>query len=182
MFILAGDEGVEGAAEGVEKAVNNPVLPVVNEMFWGLVTFTALYLLVKFVLLPPFKRVMDDRKATIAADKDAADRARQSVAQADGAVEDQLAGARAEAAAIIEAARAEASAERQRLLARAEREVEAMHELAETEVAAAREKAMEGVQPQVAELAVGAASHVLNRQVDLANAQPVINRHLSNPN
>ncbi len=160
----------------------NPVLPVVSEMFWGAVTFTALYLLVKFVLLPPFKRTMSDRAATIAADKDAAELARQQVASADSDVVDQLAGTRAEAAAIIEQAREEAEVERTRLVGRAEREVQAMRDLADTELSSAREKAMQGMKPQVSELAAGAASRVLNRQVSLSEAQPVIDRHLANQN
>ena len=170
------------AAEATEEATDNPVLPVVNEMFWGLITFTTLYLLVKFVLLPPFKRTMNDRAATIAADRDAAELARQKVASADDEVSDQLAPAKAEAAQIIEQAREEANAERARLIGRAEREVQAMRDLADTEVAAARERAMDGIKPEVSQLAAGAASQVLNRQVPLSEAQPVIDRHLVNPN
>jgi len=171
MFILQGAE-----------ATKNPVLPVVNEIFWGAITFAALYLLVRFVLLPPFKRTMNDRAATIAADQDAADLARQQVASADSEVIDQLAGVRSEADTIIAEAREEAEAERTRLIGRAEREVQAMRELAETELASAREKAMQGMKPQVSELATGAASRVLNRQVSLSEAQPVIDRHLANQN
>lgn len=169
-------------AEGAEEASKNPVLPVVNEMFWGLITFTTLYLLVKFVLLPPFKRTMNDRAATIAADRDAAELARQKVASVDDEVSDQLASTKAEAAQIIEQAREEANTERTRLIGRAEREVQAMRDLADTEVIAARERAMEGIKPEVSQLAAGAASQVLNRQVSLSEAQPVIDRHLMNPN
>ncbi len=170
------------AQETTVEATKNPVLPVLSEMFWGAIMFTALYLLVKFVLLPPFKRTMGDRAATIAADKDAAELARQQVADADSEVVDQLASARSEAATIIEQAREEAEAERNRLIGRAEREVQAMRELADTELVSAREKAMQGMKPQVSELAAGAASRVLNRQVDLSEAQPVIDRHLASQN
>ena len=50
----------------------NPILPAVYELFWGAVAFGALYLLVRYVLLPPVQRVMNDREATIQADLDAA--------------------------------------------------------------------------------------------------------------
>ena len=41
---------------------------------------------------------------------------------------------------------------------------------------------MAALRPQVAELAVGAASRSSNRQISLDDAMPVINRQLDNPN
>lgn len=170
------------AEEGEGESASNPILPEINELFWGAIAFGALYLLIRYVLLPPVQRVMNDRAATIQADRDAADAARAKVVSASSELDDQLADVRAEAAAIIEAARSEAEAERQRLVARAEREVSAMKEIAETEIAREREEAMASLRPQVADLAVGAASKVMNRQINLDTARPVIDRFLNNPN
>lgn len=169
------------AAEEAESA-SNPILPTSNELFYGAISFAALYLLMRYVLLPPVTRVMNDRRATIQSDRDAADAARAKLASAGSELADQLAGVRAEAAAIIETARGEAEAERARLVARAEREVAAMHDIAEGEIAADREAAMTAVRPQVAELAVGAASKVMNRQISLEQARPVVNRELDSQN
>jgi len=170
------------AAEEEGEAAANPILPTSNELFWGAISFAALYFLIRYVLLPPVQRVMNDRAATIQADLDAADAARAQAATASSELDDQLAGVRAEAAAVIDAARSEAEAERQRLLARAEREVSAMKEIAETEIARDREEAMASLRPQVAELAVGAASKVMNRQINLEAARPLVNRLLDNQN
>ena len=169
------------AAESAEETAN-PILPVPNELFWGAISFGGLYLLVKYVLLPPVQRVMNDRAATIQADKDAAAAAKAKAVSASADLDDQLSGVRAEATAVIETARGEAEAERQRLLARAEREVSAMKEIAESEMARDREEAMASMRPQVAELAVGAASKVMNRQINLEAARPLVNRLLDNPN
>lgn len=174
VLLLAAEEGEEGAT--------NPILPEVNELFWGAISFAVLYFLIRYVLLPPVQRVMNDRAATIQADRDAADAARAKAGSASAELDDQLADVRAEAAGVIEEARAEAEAERQRLVARAEREVSAMKEIAETEIARDREEAMSALRPQVAQLAVGAASKVMNRQIDAGAAQPVIERALDNPN
>ena len=176
LALLAAEEGEEAGE------VINPVLPAWNEMFWGGLFFIALYLLVRYVFLPTAKRAMNDRAATIRADLDAAEAARSQAVSATAEAEDQLAGVRAEAASIIEAARAEANAERQRLIGRAEREVAAMKEIADSEVERDRNEAMAAVQSQVSQLAVGAASKVMNRQINLSDAQPVINRFLNNPN
>lgn len=168
------------AAEAEEAA--NPILPAPNELFWGAISFAALYFLMRYVLLPPVQRVMNDRAATLQADRDAADAATAKAASASSELDDQLVGVRSEAAAIIDEARTEAEAERQRLLARAEREVSAMKEIAETEIAREREEAMASLRPQVASLAVGAASKVMDRQINLDAARPVIDRFLDNPN
>lgn len=173
LYLLAAEE-----AEGS----SNPILPTSSELFWGAISFAALYLLMRYVLLPPIQRVMNDRQATIQADRDAADAAKARVASAGLELADQLAGVRAEAAAIVETARGEAEAERERLVARAEREVAAMHDIAEGEIAADREEAMAAVRPHVAELAVGAASKVMNRQISLEQARPVVNRQLDSQN
>lgn len=172
-LLLAADEAAESP---------NPILPTSNELFWGAIAFGGLYLLIKFVLLPPVQRAMNDRAATIQADRDAADAARAKAVSASSELDDQLAGVRAEAAAVIDEARAEADAERQRLLARAEREVAAMKEIAETEIEREREEAMAALRPQVAQLAVGAASKVMDRQISLDAARPVIDQAMDNPN
>lgn len=168
------------AAEAGEA--NNPILPEPHELFWGAISFASLYCLIRYVLLPPVQRVMNDRAATIQADRDAADAAKAKVASASSELDDQLAGVRAEAAATIDEARAEAEAERQRLLARAEREVAAMKEIAETEIAREREEALASLRPQVASLAVGAASKVMNRQINADAARPIVDRYLDSPN
>ena len=171
------------AADAEEAAeASNPILPWTNELFWGGLSFAALFLLVNYVLLPPVQRARNDRAATIRADKDAAESARSKAASATAEVDDQLVGVRTEASTIIDEARAEAEAERQRLVARAEREVDAMKEIAEGEIGREREEAMEALRPQVADLAVGAASRVMNRQIDAAAARPVVDRFLNNPN
>ncbi|MGF1596449.1 MAG: F0F1 ATP synthase subunit B [Acidimicrobiales bacterium] len=176
-LLTATDDEVNGA-----ESVTNPILPEWSEMVWGALAFTALYLLVRYVFLPSATRVMNDREATIRADLDAAEAARARAVTVSAEAQDQLAGVRAEAAAIIEAARAEAEAERERLVGRAEREVQAMRELAESEVERERAAALASIRPEVALLAVSAASKVMERQVDRASASPIIDRFLNNPN
>lgn len=169
------------AAEDAEKAkeVTNPIIPEISEMFWGGLSFAALFLLVNFVLLPPVQRAMRDREATIQADRDAADAARSKMASAAADADEEVADVRAEAAAVVDEARQEAEAERQRLLARAEREVAAMKEIAEEELARDREAALQQVRPQVADLAVNAASRVVSRPIDANAARPVVDRVLN---
>lgn len=168
------------AAEASEP--DNPILPVGSEMFWGAVFFFSLWALVKWVLLPPVKATMDARAEKIRSDLDAAEIARSKAGSAVAEAEDQLAGVRAEAAEIIEAARAEAEEARAEVIAAAEAEAAEIRTAAAEEIAAARDEVMAEVRPQVAALATDAASRVMNRPIELSDAQPVVDRFLSNPN
>ncbi len=168
------------AGEAVQQ--DNPILPTVPEMFWGAVSFFALFLLIKFVLLPPVKKVMDDRAQQIRGDLDAAEKARERADSAAEEAHDELADVRAEAAQIVDQARTEAETERARIIGDAETEVAAMKAEAEAEIANARAEALSGVGPQVSDLAVDAASRVMGRQVSLAQSQPIVDRYLSNLN
>lgn len=172
----------EGAEAGAEEAASNPILPAMNELFWGAISFGLLYLLVTYVLLPPIQRIRHDRAATIQANKDAAEMAQSKAASASAEVSDQLADVRAEAVTLLEQARAEADVERERLISRAEREVHAMKELVESEIASERQEAMVALRPQVAEMAMGAASKVTGRQADPGNVRTLVDRYLDNPN
>lgn len=168
------------AAEAAEA--DNPILPVVSEMFWGAIGFFGLWALVKFVLLPPVQATMEARDAKIRGDLDAAEIARSKAGSAASEVQDQLAGVRTEAAEIVESARAEAEAERATVITAAEAEAASIRAAAADEIAAARSEAMAGVGPAVAELATDAASRVMSRPIALGDAQPVIDRFLSNQN
>lgn len=177
LTLLAAEVG-DGAAE----AAANPILPVSYEIFWGAVTFFALWALMKYVLLPPVKQVMDQRAETIRADLDAADQARSTAGSAASQIHDQLGDVRTEAAAVVDAARDEANVEVQQILAVAEAEAEVVRSAAAAEIDAARSQALAGAQPQIASLASQAASRVMNRTIDTAAAQPTVNRFLQNPN
>ncbi len=169
------------AGEAVEEAAN-PILPTSNELFWGAVCFFTLWALVKFVLLPPVKQIMDQRADTVRADLDAADQARLSAGSAASEVQDQLVDVRTEAAAVVDAARAEADVQVQQILAEAEAEAEVIRAEAAAEIEAARSQALAGAQPQIASLASQAASRVMNRNIDAAAAQPAVSRFLENSN
>lgn len=165
-----------------ETTSTNPVLPSVSELFWGAIAFFTLYALVKFVLLPPVQKVMQERADRIRDDLNAADVARDNAGHAATVVSDQLVGVRAEAAEAVDAARAEAEAERAKLVAEAEADVAKLRLSAEAEIESARAEAMAGIRPQVSELAASAASRLMNRTIDPKSTAAVVDRLLDHPN
>jgi F-type H+-transporting ATPase subunit b len=112
-------------------------------------------------------------------DWDAAKAAQAKAAGADAELANALAPAKAQAAALIESARTEAEAERADIIGAAQTEIDAMRQLANAEIDAARIEAMSGVGPQVADLTAQATSRLMNRPVDAAAAQGVVNRIMS---
>ncbi len=179
LFLLAAEDGAE---HGAEEAATNPIIPDVPEIFWTAVFFTILFLLVNYVLLPPVRKVMDERAARIRGDLAAADAAQSKASTASGALDDELADVRAEAHEVIDAARNEAMQQRAELVAAAEADVAEMRAGAQAEIAAARAETMATLGPQVSEVAAQAASKTLGRTVDVSSVSPLVDRYLNNPN
>lgn len=173
-LILAVEEGGEEASETV-----NPILPTSNELFWGFICFFGLYALMKFVLLPPVLRVMDERERRIREDRQAAEAAETGAAEAQAAYAARIAEARAEANSLLQAAREEADAYRAEQYAQANAEVNARREEAQAEVAAAKEAAMAQLRGDVANVAVTAASRVIGKDLDVSAEMGVIESYVN---
>ena len=109
------------AAEEEAGDPPNPVIPVENEIVWAAIFFFALWAMMKFVLLPPILRAMEERSSTIQSGKDAADAATSALGSARRGHEAALAEARAEANAILAGARAAADERRAALQAEVSR-------------------------------------------------------------
>lgn len=178
--LLLAEAGADGAtAEATKEKAVNPVIPEWNEAFWTLVFFVLLLVLVRYVLLPPLVKMKEEREDTINAGRDAADRAQSEVAKVRAEYEASLAGARGDAGRIIEAARAEADAYRAELQSAADAELAAARQAAVDEITRARSQALASVRGEVTDLAVGAASAVMQRPLDRASQAAIVERALA---
>ena len=167
------------AAEEEAGDPPNPVIPVENEIVWAAIFFFALWAMMKFVLLPPIQRAMEERSSTIQSGKDAADAATSALGSARRDHEATLAEARAEANALLAGARAAADERRAVLQAEADTEIAEMRRSAQAEIDQARAEALSGMRGDVSSLAVGAAQIVLGRDLDAGTQQSVIDQALS---
>lgn len=172
--LLAATEGGEAT-----EAVVNPILPTTPELFWGAVSFFALWIIMRFVLLPPVLRVMEEREQRIQSAKSEADSATGGADEARAAYAARIEQARGEAAAIIAAAREEADRHRASELAAANAEIAAMRESATAEVAAAKAAALAQLRTQIAGVAVNAASRVIQKDLDLDRQVQVIEDYVN---
>jgi len=167
------------AVEGEEKGdPPNPVIPEINEIIWAAVFFFILWALMKFVLLPPILKAMENRTATLQSDRDAADAAAASLGAARRDHEASINDARAEANQILSDARAKADERRAELQAEADAEIAELRRQAQADIDQARSEALTSMRGDVSELAVSAASAVLGRPIDGSNQQDTIDRAL----
>ncbi len=171
-------EGEESHAEE-EESVTNPVIPDGAELLWAAGAFFALWALMKFVLLKPILAARAERQNKIQGDRDAADAVMQTLGQSQRDYEDALAGARSEAAGIIDAARGEADAHRVELQTAADAEIAELRAAAQAEINAAREAAVSQMSGDVSSLAVSAAGAVLGRSLDVGSNQATIDAALN---
>ena len=160
----------EGASTEITQAVEtkNPILPTVNEMFWAAVFFLLLWTLMKFVLLPPITKVMNARDEKVRSDLQAAEAAEETRASKLAQYEAALAGARAEAVALLEAARSEGDAERRSKITAAEADAAAVKAEAAAAVADAKARARTELTASITDIAVGAAEAVVQKPIDRA--------------
>lgn len=168
-------------AQAVEEETtsSNPILPVGNELFWAAVTFALLWILMKYVLLPPVMRGIEARATKVREDLEAADAASTDADRKLQQYEGSLVTAKAEAVRIVEDARNEAEAGRRELVAVAEADVAAQRAEAAQEIAEAKARAKADLQASVAGIAVEAAEAVMQKQLDRQAQTQVIEDYVN---
>ena len=113
------------AAETAESAEKiNPVVPdTIGEIFWGALFFFLLWILMRYVCLPPLLRVRAQRDAQVLADEEAAEAASSQAEQVRRDYDATIGEARGEASRVLEEARAAAEAQRSQQVAAVETEL-----------------------------------------------------------
>jgi F-type H+-transporting ATPase subunit b len=138
------------------------------QLIWLAITFSILYLLMKWVALPRIGSVIEMRRQRIAGDLETAERLRRETQEAIAAYEQALAEAKAKAHAIADEARNrlkdEVAAERADL----ERDLAAKATEAEARIQAAKTAALKDVN----EVAAETAAAIVQRLIGVAPAKP----------
>lgn len=156
------DTSAESHAAGPEQDLN-PIFPEMKEIAWGFGSFLVLLVVMRLFLYPRLRKGMDARAALIASGYTDAEQLTSAATSDVANYEQQLAAAKAEAAARIDAAREVLESERAEVIAAAnariaEQRAAAMAEL-EAQRAAARgdiESAVATVAAHVGKLVTGA--------------------------
>lgn len=157
----------------------SPILPAKDELVWGSISFVILFLLMRKFAFPAIKKGMEARTERIRSDLDAAESAKsEAVGVLDG-YKAQLADAKAEAGRIIEEARHAADALKKDQEARLQTELAEARTRAASDIEAAKAQATADLRGELASLAVGAASAVVNKNLDPAAQTQLIEDYIN---
>lgn len=170
---------IDGGSPEECNEAPSPILPATDELVWGSISFVLLLGLMWKFAFPAVKKGMTARTERIRADLDAAENAKsEAVGVLDG-YKAQLADAKAEAARIIEEARQAADALKKDQEARLQTELADARARAAADIEAAKAQATADLRGELASLAVGAASAVVNKNLDPAAQSQLIEDYIS---
>ncbi len=156
----------------------SPIIPEIDEIIWGGAAFLVLFVFMVWKGMPLVQGAMNDRAEKIASDLDEAEKAKTDAASIRSDHEAELAGAKAEAAGIVEAARAQADEVKADLQARAEAEIAEMRTRAQADIEAGRTQAIADLRSEVSEIAVGAAERVIRSNLDRDTQSALVDAYI----
>ena len=170
---------IDGGSPEECNEAPSPILPATDELVWGSLSFLVLLFLMWKFAFPAIKGGMNARTERIRSDLDAAESAK---TEAEGVLDGykaQLADAKAESARIIEEARQAADALKKDQESRLQTELAETRARAAADIEAAKAQATADLRGELATLAVGAASAVVNKNLDPAAQTQLIEDYIN---
>ncbi len=168
------------ASEGGEVNVGERLLkPDLGSVIWNLVMFLLLIVVLGKFVWPKILDGLQAREQKIRGDLDAAEQAR---AEADALKEDfaqKIAEAHAESRKLLDQTREDAGQLRAKLQADTEAELARVRERAAEDIDRAKQQALQDLYATSAELATAVAAKILQRQVDDADTQKLVEQSLA---
>lgn len=154
------------------------LLPEPNEIIWGGLGFLIVFFFLAKFGLPQIKSTMNERTERIRNDLDSAEAQR---AEADHLLAEyraQLNDAKAEAGRIIEESRQVADQIKGEQEARLQEELAELRTRAVADIEAAKVQAMSDLRGEVAQLAIGAAETIVQRNLDEATQTQLVEQYI----
>ncbi len=170
---------LEGGSVSDCRDAPNPLLPETNEIIWGAIGFTVVFLFLAKFGLPAAKKAMDERSAKIQGDLDAAESAKADAEEIKAEYAAKVADAKTESARIIEEARQAADQLKSDQQARLNEELAAARTSAQADIDAAKGQAMAELRGEVSDIAIGAAEAVVGANLDRAAQTQLIEDYIN---
>lgn len=171
---------VLASASDYPEYTMSPILPYLPEFFFALVAFGVFYLFISRVISPRLEQVYTERAAQIEGSIEEAQQAKAEAAAAKKQYEDQLAGARDEAAKIREHAKEQGAQIIAELRQQAQVEADRIKETAHKQVEADRQQALVSLRTEVGQISTDLASRIVGESLeDQARQSGVIERFLA---
>ncbi len=172
--VLAAEEEAESTSSGLSL-----LLPASSELWAGIIAFAVIFLVVWKWVVPTLNATLAKRQEAERSRLQEAEDAKLEAEKLVGDYQKQLAGARTEAAQIVEEARAAAESVRTETVERAQSEAEDIISRARDEAAAESGRALAEARRQVADLSLDLAEKVVGRSLDRHAQQGLVDEFLS---
>jgi len=166
-------------AASEEASGTDLILPAIPELIAGAIAFAIVGLIVWRFALPQIQKALDERQAAIVGKMQEAESTKQDAEKMRAEYESQIAGAKAEAAQILEDARHQAETMKSDIVARAQDDAAAVGERARADIDTERASALAGMRSEVASLSVDMAQKVVGGTVDRNAQQALVEQYLS---
>ena len=167
-----------GAIDDCQEAPN-PLLPETNEIIWGAIGFLVVFFFIAKFGMPQMRQAMNNRTEKIRSDIQAAEDQRSEADSVLAEYRAQLQDAKSEAGRIIEEARQAADQIKRDQEARLQSELAELRTRAIADIDSAKADAMHSLRGEVAELAIGAAETVVQRNLDTATQTQLVEDYIN---
>jgi F-type H+-transporting ATPase subunit b len=177
MFLLQEAEQIsvepEEEASGIQLLLPHP-----DELVAGIIAFVIVFFFVWKWAVPSLNKTLEARQQAIRSDYEAAEAAKVEAQSLLGDYQQQLSGAKNEAAGIVDEARTAGDQVKADILARAETEAEKIKERAQGDIAGERERISGDLRRQVADLSIGVAEKVVDDSLDDDRQRQLVERYI----
>lgn len=168
------------AASSYPEYEMSPILPYLPELFFALLVFGVFYVFVRKVISPRLENTYTERAAQIEGSIEEAQQAKAEAAEAKKKYEEQLAGARDEAAQIREKAKEQGAQIIAELREQAQTEADRIKETAHKQIEADRQQAFVSLRHDVGQISTDLAGRIVGESLeDQAKQSGVIDRFLA---
>ena len=149
-------------------------------MIFAWVNLLILYLLFKKILFAPIKNMIDSRQKEIDDMYENAENAQKNAKELQAQYEDKISKAEEESEQIVKSAVRRAQLKEEEILKEAGRQADRTLERAQEQIALEKKQAINDVKDQVAEVAIGIASAVIERDVSESEHKQLIDDFIGN--
>jgi F-type H+-transporting ATPase subunit b len=172
-LLLAAEEGAE------DSGGLGLLLPETSELIAGIIAFAIIFFFIWKWVVPVLSATLARRQEAERSRLESAENTRQEAEELATRYREQLAGAKGEAAQIVDEARQAAEAVRTETVSRAQQEAEEIVSRAREEAAAESDRALEAARLQVANLSIDLAEKVVGRSLDREAQLGLVDNYLA---
>lgn len=151
-----------------------PLVGLTYELFFTLANVLILFLILRKILFKKIIDVMDARDADIKNNIEAGEKAKEEGMKFKSEYETRIQDARDESQMIVDFARKRAEEKSDTIISEARKEAEYIKQKANNEIAKEKEQAFNNIKSEISEIAVLAASKVIEKDIDKAKHEDLI--------